>query len=322
MVVAAYTLDRWDLLVRAVESVCRQSVRPDQVIVCIDNNDELLARCRDTWPAPVPPWGVAVEVIADERSDHLAGRVHHQRVHGTSRRFGAGSVRSTAVRHATGDVVAFLDDDAEATEDWLAQLLAPYDRDDAVAVGGTPLPRFETARPRWFPREFDWVFGCAYAGMPETVAPIRHLIGANMSARRQALLDIGGFHSVDFDDMDMCHRLAAAFPSCELLFNPDAVVFHYVSEQRVSWRYFWRRCFHVNKQKVVAFAEMGEAANLRSERDFVVRILRRQIAGHFRELFGSDPYAAVRLGVSLTGVGLAGLGNLAGRIEVRRHPVG
>jgi len=321
VVIAAYTLERWELLGRAIRSVADQSVPPAQLILCIDNNDELLDRCRAEWRNPLPPSNVVVEVMPDEHTDHLEGRQLHTRVHGSSRRFGAGSVRTTALRHSRSDIVAFLDDDAEASVDWLERLVLPYDQDDVVAVGGAPLPRFETSRPRWFPREFDWVFGCEYAGMPRSLSPIRHLIGANMSARRQALMQIGGFHSVDFDDMDMCHRLADAFPDSQLMYDPDAVVYHYVGKERVTWGYFWRRCFHVNRHKVSAFAEMGKAANLKSERDFIARILTRQIVNHFRELLAGDPFAAVRLVVSLTGVCLAGLGNMSGRFEMWRRPI-
>jgi glycosyltransferase involved in cell wall biosynthesis len=318
VVIAAYTEERWNILVRAVESVGRQTVPPVQLIVCIDNNQGLLERCISEWKLPLPPSRILVEVIADDHSEHLAGRTEHRRVHGTSRRFGAGSARTTALKYARGDIVAFLDDDAEASADWLEVLVTPYTKSDVIAVGGSAIPRYETTRPRWFPREFDWVFGCTYAGMPTKVAPIRHLIGANMSARREGLVEVGGFHSVDFDDMDICHRLANAFPKSYIAYNPGAVVHHFVSKERVTWRYFWRRCFHVNKQKVRAFLEMGEAANLASERDFVTKILTRQVVSHLRELFAGDYYAAVRLGVSLTGVALAGLGNLAGRIEARR----
>ena len=83
----------------------------------------------------------------------------------------------------------------------------PYGNELVVAVGGAPMPEFEGARPRWFPFEFDWVFGCAYSGLPEKQAPLARLIGANMSVRRLALAEIGGFHSDNHDDMDMCHRL-------------------------------------------------------------------------------------------------------------------
>jgi cellulose synthase/poly-beta-1,6-N-acetylglucosamine synthase-like glycosyltransferase len=319
VVIAAYTMDRWELISRSIQSLAEQTVLPDQVILCIDHNDELLERARLEWGDLSGPSQFPVQVIADEDVEHLDGRDEHFRVHGSSRRFGAGSVRTTGVRHCRSDIVAFLDDDAEATSDWLEHLLQPYQDEAVVAVGGAPLPRYETERPSWFPEEFDWVFGCAYAGMPTALAPIRHMIGANMSARREALLAVGGFHSVDFDDMDISHRLADAYPESVIIYNPEAVVLHYVSHDRVTWHYFWRRCFHVNRHKVRAFVDMGAAANLKSERDFVVRILARQLLKHLRDFVSGDTTGATQFAVSVTGVSLAGLGNLVGRIEMRLH---
>ncbi len=100
----------------------------------------------------------------------------------------------TAAEVATSDIVAFLDDDAWADRDWLERLVAAYEYEPehSVAVGGAPIPSFETSRPRWFPVEFDWVFGCAYAGLPEQRAPVPRLIGANMSVLKEALEEIGG----------------------------------------------------------------------------------------------------------------------------------
>jgi GT2 family glycosyltransferase len=318
--IAAYTEDRWVLLERSVQSVATQTLAPQLVVLCIDNNPALLARCRARWPKTLDGSETPITVIPDEHTAHLAGREEHERVHGSARRFGAGSVRTTALRACRSEIVAFLDDDAEAEPKWLENLIAPYVDPTVVAVGGAPLPRYETARPRWFPPEFDWVFGCAYIGMPTECAPIRHLIGANMSARRTALLRVGGFKSIDFDDMDMSHRLAGAYPTSQILYAPAARVLHFVSRDRVSWTYFWRRCLHVNRHKVRAFAGLGDAANLDSERDFVVRIWTRQQLKHLRDLFRGDVFAAGRLLASCVGLSLAGLGNVIGRIENRIRP--
>ncbi len=322
VVIAAFTLDRWELLVRAVESAGAQTVAPSQIVLCIDNNLDLLERCRTEWKEPLAS-GVAVDVIPTEHTDHLEGRDEygrvHGQVHGGIRRFGAGRVRTTALYHATGDIVAFLDDDAEAEPEWLEKLVEVYQDDTVIAVGGESLPNFETERPAWFPHEFDWVFGCSYAGTPRTVAPIRHMIGANMSARRECLLEVGGFHAMDLDDMDACHRLAHRYPDGFIMFQPDAIVHHYVSRNRVTWDYFWHRCYHMNKVKVGTLAELGDAANLQSERDFVTKILTRQIVHHLRELASGDLAAGARLAVSLSGTGLAGLGNLAGKVALRRE---
>ena len=73
--------------------------------------------------------------------------------------------QNTGVATATGDVVAFLDDDAVAEPGWLAAFDERF-RDPAVTgVGGLTRPLWATgARPRWFPEEFDWTVGCTYRG--------------------------------------------------------------------------------------------------------------------------------------------------------------
>ena len=49
-----------------------------------------------------------------------------------------------------------------------------------------------------------------------------------MSVRRAALADIGGFHSDNHDDMDMCHRLKDRRPAEQIVYEPMARVQHFV----------------------------------------------------------------------------------------------
>jgi cellulose synthase/poly-beta-1,6-N-acetylglucosamine synthase-like glycosyltransferase len=312
VVIPAYTLDRWALIKRAVDSACGQTVPLDEVVLCIDNNEELLQRARDEWAGASDP---PVRVLANRHDDHLGGTGIHQRAHGAARRFGAGSARNTAAETVQSDVLAFLDDDAWAEPDWLQHLLAVYDDPEIVAVGGAPVPDFETARPEWFPPNFDWVFGCAYDGLPTTTAPLRHLIGANMSVRRAAWHAVGGFQSVDFDDLDLCMRLADHFGPDRVYYAPAAVVHHYVPAERVTWRYFYRRCFYVNREKVQAFEDMRSAANLAAEREFVLRSLRVRVAADLRRGLAGQPAAFGSLGAMIGGISLAGLGHLRGRAD-------
>ena len=294
VVICAYTEDRWPLLLRSVSSVQCQSRKPAEIIVCIDHNASLLERCRQQWAKQAGATSVPVVVLANRYQGHL------------------GSARNSAAEVAHGDVVAFLDDDAWADPDWLDQLLLPYEDDHVVAVGGAPTAEFERARPDWFPSEFDWVFGCAYSGLPETQAPLARLIGANMSVRRLALAEIGGFHSDNHDDMDMCHRLMHLRPDDLILYEPLARVHHHVPETRTTWGYFWRRCFFVNKGKVEAFRHMEGAADRSADIGFVTRSLSRGVPEGLRQALGGDVWGAVRAASIAAGVVLAGAGHLAG----------
>lgn len=312
VVIPAYTLDRWELIKKGVESVRDQTTPVEEVVLCIDHNEELFERARAEW---LGVSGTPVRVLANRFTEHLARRGVHQKVHGETRRFGAGSARNTAAETVTADIVAFMDDDAWAEPDWIEQLLNLYEDESIQAVGGAPVPDYETGRPDWYPANFDWVFGCAYEGLPKQNAPQRRLIGANMSVRRTALTDVGGFHVFEFDDLDLCMRVAARYGTESIYYAPRAIVHHYVPDTRLSWRYFYRRCYFVNREKIRAFRGMGDAANLLAERDFVLRTLRERSVAEVKRGLSGDRAAFRALGAMFVGIGLAGAGHLRGKMD-------
>jgi GT2 family glycosyltransferase len=260
-----------------------------------------------------------VRVIASEFSHEERDLSVYVSVQGAKRRFGAGQARNTAAEHAIGEILAFIDDDAAAEATWLEELLKPYSDPSVLAVGGVPYPRYEGKRPSWFPAQFDWVFGCAYEGLPTTTSPFLRLIGANMSVRSEALKRVGGFHSIDFDDMDMCHRVAALGGPASVVFTPSAIVRHYVPAQRTSWAHFWRKCFYVNREKVQAHREMGAASSFGPDVAFVVRTMTVGITSELRSVFRGDRRALLRIGAILVGVTSAGMGNVVGRAGAARQ---
>jgi glucosyl-dolichyl phosphate glucuronosyltransferase len=304
VIICAYNEDRWLQLKKSVASVEAQTSPPIEIIVCIDHNEELLRKSEEYFGKERPVGATPLIVLANKYKGHL------------------GAARNTGAEFANGEVLAFLDDDAAAAADWLEQLIVPYDDERVGAVGGAPLPVFELTRPRWFPYEFDWVLGCAYRGLPLTRAPLRHLIGANMSARRSAFREVGGIHSDHQDDMDMSHRIAHA--RHRVLYEPLAVVHHFVPAGRTTWHYFWRKCYFANRAKVTVFANMREASNLSAELAFVTRTLTTGVLTEIRHVIRGDLYGLARIGAMVAGIALAGLGHLSGKLRLyrpRRVPV-
>jgi glycosyltransferase involved in cell wall biosynthesis len=300
VVICTYTMARWELLSRSVESVLAQHVAPRQLIIVVDHNDELLARCRQEWGAGRAQAPIDIVIAANQ----FAGRL--------------GSARNTALLLARAEVVAFLDDDAEAAPDWLERLLAVYAADPgAVAVGGAPRPNYGAPRPSWFPPDFDWVFGCHYRSLPNQLAPVRHLIGANMSVRRSEMLAVGGFHADDHDDMDLSHRIAREHGPTAVLYEPRAQVNHYVDPERLTWSYFWRRCYFVNQSKVGAFADMGEAGNIRAELSFGVSVL-LALGPALSAAVTGRPERLRQALVAAAGLAVAACGYLTGRVQLAR----
>jgi glucosyl-dolichyl phosphate glucuronosyltransferase len=316
VIILAYSMERWALTCASVESVLAQTLSPREIIMCIDENPELSERLTERWrgrTARVP----AIRIVDSRRDGGRPtpaagpnGRRSSHASHGSH----IASGRTTGVELASTELVAFLDDDAAADPDWLERLIEPLEDPSVAAVGGAPLPVYGKPRPRWFPREFDWVFGCAYAGLPTRRAPVLRLIGANMAARRKDLLAIGGLHSMA-DDLDMCHRLLELSPQNELIYEPAAIVRHHVHADRLTFHYFWWRCFWVNREKVAIMRDLGEAANLKADRRFVQRTLSVGVARGLRELLRGDVGGLQRALAIVLGVGVAGIAYLTGTVE-------
>lgn len=256
VVICAHTEERWSALVAAVASV-RQQLRPaHEIIVVIDHNSGLLEQAR--------AWFSDVIVIANVQRQGLSG------------------ARNTGVANSRGDVVAFLDDDAVAAPDWLAQLVKGYAAADVIAVGGSIKPDWHIRRPGWFPEEFDWVVGCTYLGMPTAATAVRNLIGCNMSIRRELFEQVGGFHSgigrfgadtSGCEETELFIRMRQQLPAATILYRPDASVLHAVPSARSTWRYFRARCAGEGYSKALISQLVGSRDALSNERSYTMRTL-------------------------------------------------
>jgi GT2 family glycosyltransferase len=226
-----------------------------------------------------------------------------------------GAAVTTAAQLAASQYLVFLDDDASAEPKWLERMLAALAQQGVVGVGGAPIARYSRPRPPWFPHEFDWVFGCAYEGLPTKRAPILHMIGTTMAVRRSDFIAIGGIHLNDHGDMELSHRLLDRSPAARVLYEPDARVSHFVHPERLTWAYFWRRCFSVNRSKVFAMRELGRAAHLSAERSFAIRILTRGVMSNLATIVRGDVTGLQRAAAIVAGVALAGAGYAIGSLE-------
>ena len=293
VIVCAYTLDRWDQLTAALRSTAEQVPAPKEVILVVDHNPELFAR------AQVELSGVRVVENAGVR--------------------GLSGGRNTGLDAATGEIAAFLDDDAEADPGWLAALLAPYEDERVVATGGKVLPNWETARPLWMPDEFDWVVGCSYRGLPETEAPIRNPIGCSMSLRRQAAVDAGGFRTevgrvgtlpAGCEETDIAIRLRRLHPGSRVTYVPTSTVRHHIMASRALWAYFRSRCFQEGRSKAILSRLEGSTASLSSERSYTIRVLPAGVLRGIGQLLhgdrgGGQRAAAIVAGLCITMFGYA-----------------
>jgi GT2 family glycosyltransferase len=205
------------------------------VVVCSHNGAATIEEtCQGLRRLEYPCYEVIV--VDDGSTDATAeiARRHGFRLISTENR-GLSSARNTGLEAATGEIVAYLDDDAYPDRHWLTYLAEAYRTGAYVGVGGPNLP----------PPDDGGVAACvAHApGNPAHVLvsdrEAEHIPGCNCSFRTDALRAIGGFDPlfrVAGDDVDVCWRLRER--GWRLGFSPAAVVWHH---RRGSLRAYWRQ---------------------------------------------------------------------------------
>jgi glucosyl-dolichyl phosphate glucuronosyltransferase len=297
VVVCAYTSDRWITLRSALDVALKQISLFDELLVVVDHNDVLLAQCRDSLGN--------VEILPNYRKRGLSG------------------ARNTALDVARGSIIVFLDDDAVPFDGWLDALRAPYVDKHVYGVGGLAKPRWLGGQPGWFPEEFLWVVGCSHLGLPSDQQPVRNLLGANMSFRKAAFDQVGGFTEqmgrvgegvLGCEETEFSIRLTQASPDAIILYQPSSQVEHHVAQQRASLRYFVRRCWAEGLSKAEVSRRVGRASALSSERHYVSRVLPRGIWNGIHDSVTGDIWGAARSAAIVLGFVATAAGYFVGTV--------
>jgi GT2 family glycosyltransferase len=192
------------------------------VVVCTYNGAATIDACMQALRALDYP--DAELIVVDDGSTDGAGELaaeHGVRVIRTENQ-GLSAARNTGVAAASGEIVAFCDDDCMPDPQWLRYLVASLLDGDDAGVGGPNVPPPDSVVA-------DSV-GHAPGGpmhvlVSESIA--EHIPGCNMAFRRTALEQVGGFDPrfrVAGDDVDLCWRLQEAGGT--LGFSPAALVWH------------------------------------------------------------------------------------------------
>lgn len=303
VVVCAYTENRWDDLLHAVDSLQSQILLPAEIVLSIDHNPVLFERVKAHFP----------DLIVVENCEQR----------------GLSGARNTGIAAATSPIIAFMDEDAVAAPDWLAALEQEFSQINTLGVGGAILPMWAATKPDWFPEEFNWVVGCTYRGMPENTHPVRNLIGCNMAFRREVFEQAGGFRSeigrigtypAGCEETELCIRARQKNPDGRFIFEPSAVVQHRVPESRTTWKYFTSRCYAEGLSKALVSRLVGSQDGLSTERNYTFKTLPE---GFFRgigdAIFRRSVGGVGRAAAILTGLFITGFGYISGRVSLMQN---
>lgn len=225
-VVVVATYRRPEHVRKCLEHIRAQTVRADRVVVVDASPDQLTRDVVDDFAE-----------VEYRRNDLGVGTL--------------AASRAIGVQGATEDIIAFIDDDAYAEPQWLAEILAAYEDPSVGAVGG----RADNDRPgeenegwdrigRFLP---DGTLTGNFGADPGRIVESDHMLGANMTVRAEALRSIGGIH--DYypgtclrEDSDLALRVKMA--GYRVVFAPRAAVLHVAGEYAKGKRFDLRYRFY------------------------------------------------------------------------------
>jgi GT2 family glycosyltransferase len=195
------------------------------VVVCTYNGSKTLDGCLKSLEKLNYP-DYEVVLVNDGSTDsvpEIAARYPYIRYHAQKNQ-GLSAARNTGMNLATGEIIAYTDDDCFADPDWLYFLVSKLLETGATGVGG----------PNLLPTGDGPVAACVSAS-PGTPAHIliddnvaEHIPGCNMAFWAEPLRAVGGFDPVyrkAGDDVDCCWRLQAE--GNVLVYAPAAMVWHH-----------------------------------------------------------------------------------------------
>lgn len=125
--------------------------------------------------------------------------------------------RNIGINLSSGDLVLFLDDDAFAEPDWIANIVEGYSDD---TIGGVGTRVYDHTGFKWQMNPFliDKFYNPNYEARPPLWAfeyanaeTIPHILGASSSFSREALIDVGGFdEEIEYflDESEVCRRVS------------------------------------------------------------------------------------------------------------------
>ncbi len=226
-------------------------------IICTHNRADYLGAAIDSLLGQAYP---AYEIIVVDNASTDAtkavvdARLPHSRLtYVYEATLGLSAARNRGAALAQGDILAYLDDDAEASPQWLAALAEAFSLHPQAAIAGGQVSLIwppGASSPRWLSPTLSESLGAYDLGSALRLItdPGQTPRGLNYAVKKGFLDGVGGFdpqlgrvgkNLLSNEELHLTQQaLASGF---EVLFVPQAQVGHHVAPERLNPGWFLRR---------------------------------------------------------------------------------
>ncbi len=238
LIIATY--NRASSLLRTLESVVRQSAKPELWECVVVNN------------ASTDTTETDFAAFAQEHANINLRMVLEQKQ-------GLSNARNRGITEAQGEYIAIIDDDETIEESYIETYIEFFDSfPTAVAAGGAVTAQYDSCRPRWMSKYTEQMIANPLdLDVVVTLFPKNRVpAGGNMAFRRVAFDKVGLFNPklgrngkslAGGEENDLFARLRAAGEP--LYFVPGARIYHHIPDSKLTDEYFDRLSYNVGVSK-------------------------------------------------------------------------
>ncbi|MBI2470712.1 MAG: glycosyltransferase [Planctomycetes bacterium] len=216
------------------------------IIVPAYNAQKTINQCIEALLTQNYPRGdYEVFVIDDGSTDGTANVVKtypvkyiYQKNHGPA------TARNVGVNEAQGEIILFTDSDCVPSNNWIEEMVKPFEDKEVVAVKGAYKTKQKSMMSRFAQLEFEERFE-----MLKKAKSIDMVDTYSAGYRKDIFLQMGGFDPyfpvANNEDTELSYRMSKL--GYKMVFNPDAIVYHLNHPSTIRryarlkfWRGYWR----------------------------------------------------------------------------------
>ena len=229
-------------------------------IVCTRNRAEMLARAIDSLVAQSLPAKKYEILVVDNGSTDNTPELLHERAsqYGNLRyvsepELGLSKARNTGLNQARTDLVAFIDDDATASQGWLEGIYRNFScrHPRPGLVCGPVNAEWGAPRPSWLQDYWLPFFSVVqWSADARCLDADEWVVGANFAVPRSLAIDCGGFDpalgrkgEVLLGDEELALTDNIRRAGYDIFYDPEISVDHFIHSERLCKTWFFRRVF-------------------------------------------------------------------------------
>ncbi len=316
IITTSYTMERFKDVTELLDSIQEQTYRNIETIVVAERSPELAEKIRNYA----------------QKKDYPNVLVLYNQCE-----WGLSSARNLGIKEASGQIMAFVDDDALLFPSWAKETAKAYAADSSiVGLTGPILPLWEDESMAWFPREFYWIFSCTYWDWTEPTE-VRNGYGTNISFTREGLEKCGGFVTgrglvngsrdtswkmLAGEDLELSVRIRKKTGK-RIVYYPEVKAKHKVYHYRYTLRFIIKRAYREGYTKSITKRlynqDNGDADILATEYTLLHHIFSKLLPDILKGFLTNPGLSWRRLRITVTILSCVALGYFWGTFHPGRE---